>query len=88
VEFDYSELRNRIKAVFGTEQEFAKALGIGRVALSQKLNNTSDFTCKQMLKAAELLGFGVEEIPFYFFTEKFRNMNLIPHLSPDKMITN
>ena len=84
--FDYTDLRAKIKEVYGTEQNFAKALEIGRVALSQKLNNDSDFTRKQMLKAAELLGFGVDEIPHYFFTERYRNMNLIPQIDPESVI--
>ena len=42
--FDYAKLRGKIKEVYRTQDEFAKALGIGRVSLSQRLNNTLDFS--------------------------------------------
>ena len=66
--FDYRKLRGRIREKYGTEQNFAAAMGMGRVSLSVKLNNEGDFTRKQMLKAAELLGLDAAQIPEYFFT--------------------
>lgn len=66
--FDYSKLRGRIREKYGTEQKFAAAMGIGRVSLSSKLNNESDFTRKQMLRAAEVLDLDATQIPEYFFT--------------------
>ena len=66
--FDYSKLRGRIREKYGTEQKFAVAMGIGRVSLSSKLNNESDFTRKQMLRAAEVLDLDATQIPEYFFT--------------------
>lgn len=68
MEFEYSKLRGRIRERFKTEGNFAAAMGIGRVSLSQKLNNEGDFTRNQMLKAAELLGIESKDIPEYFFT--------------------
>lgn len=65
--FDYSRLRGKIKEVFGTEENFAKALGIGRVSLSQRLNNILEFSQREMLKSCELLGLGYDEISDYFF---------------------
>ena len=67
MEFDYRKLRGRIREKFQTEQKFASAMGIGRVSLSQKLNNEVDFTRNQMLRAAELLGIESRDIPEYFF---------------------
>ena len=46
--FDYSKLRGKIKEVFGTQDKFAKALGISRATLSLKLNNISEFTQQEM----------------------------------------
>lgn len=66
--FDYSKLRGRIREKYGTEQKFAAAMGIGRVTLSSKLNNESDFTRKQILRAAAALDLDVTQIPEYFFT--------------------
>ena len=34
--FDYSKLRGRIKEIFGTQDAFADAVGIGRVSLSKR----------------------------------------------------
>ena len=65
--FDYSKLRGRIKEKFGTQDRFANALGIGRVSLSQRLNNSLGFSQEEILRAAELLEIPTEEIPAYFF---------------------
>ena len=46
--FDYSKLRGKIKEVFGTQDKFAKALGISGATLSLKLNNISEFTQQEM----------------------------------------
>lgn len=67
---DYSRLRGLIRTYFSTNAAFAKALGISECALSQKLNNRSEWTRNQMGKAAELLRFPVADIPVYFFTPK------------------
>lgn len=68
--FDYSKLIKLIRYKFDTQDNFAKALGMGRVSLSQRLNNKLDFSQEEMLKAAELLGITKKEIPDYFFKEK------------------
>ncbi len=70
MEFEYGKLRGKIRECYKTEQEFAVALGIGRASLSAKLNNSSDFTRAQMLRAAKLLGISSAAIPDYFFVEK------------------
>ncbi len=66
--FNYSKLRGRIKEVFSTQDNFAKALGIGRVSLSQRLNNLLDFSQEEIHKSCELLGITDEDISVYFFT--------------------
>lgn len=68
--FEYSELVRLIKFKFGTQDDFAKALGIGRVSLSQRLNNRLEFTQEEILKASELLGVSKKDIPRYFFNVK------------------
>lgn len=71
--FNYSKLRGRIKEVFGTQERFAKAMGLSTVSLSAKLNNAVPFTGPEMNKVCELLGICVDFIPIYFFTEKVKN---------------
>ena len=70
VQFDYSRLKGRIVEVFGTQDAFAEAIKLGRVSVSQRLNNKLEFSQSEMLRSAEALGFPVSEISGYFFTEK------------------
>ena len=65
--FNYCKLRGKIKERFGTEGAFANALGIGRVSLSQRLNNIIEFSQQEMYISSVLLGFSPEQIPEYFF---------------------
>ncbi len=66
--FDYSKLRGKIREKYGTEGEFAKALGISKTSLSDKLNNKVSFTSSEINKACELLDISIRFIPIYFFT--------------------
>ena len=67
MKFNYSKLRGKIKEVYGTQDMFAEELGIGRVSLSQRLNNLLEFTQQEIFKACKLLGIPLEEISIYFF---------------------
>lgn len=66
--FDYSKLRGKIREKCGTQEIFAKRLGISRTSLSQKLNNSNEFTQQEINNAAEILDIPLEQIPVYFFT--------------------
>lgn len=68
--FDYSKLRGKIKEVYGTQDNFATKLGIGRVSLSKRLNNVLDFSQEEINRSCDILGINKEEIPVYFFTLK------------------
>ena len=72
--FDYSRLRGKIREVFGTETAFSKSLGIGRVSLSQRLNNMTEFSRSEMLKSCDLLSIPYSEIPIYFFAAKVQKV--------------
>lgn len=67
MKWDYSKLRGKIKEVCGTQDVFAEKLGIGRVSLSQRLNNMLEFTQQEMYKACEILGIPLADITLYFF---------------------
>ena len=69
VVFNYDKLRGRIKERLGTQDRFAKAIGLGRVSVSQSLNNQREFSAGEMLKSAQVLEFSLAEIPNYFFAE-------------------
>lgn len=68
--YDYSKLRGKIKEVCGTQNNFSIKLGIGRVSLSQRLNNQLEFTQNEIFKSCDILNIKMEEIPIYFFTMK------------------
>lgn len=68
--YDYSKLRGKIKEVCVTQDCFAEKLGIGRVSLSQRLNNLLDFSQSEMYKTCDILCIKKEDIPSYFFTLK------------------
>lgn len=77
MEYDYSELRGLIKAKCGTQNKFAEKLGIGRVSLSQRLNNQLEFTQGEMNKACDILEKERDAIPYLFFTVKVQKRELI-----------
>ena len=65
--FNYNKLLGRIREVCGTHEEFAKEMHMGRVSLSQRLNNKQDFNVKEIDRACKVLGISKEEIVEYFF---------------------
>ena len=68
--FDYSRLNGRIVEKYGTQYNFAIALGISERSLSLKLNNKVSWKDKDIEKARRLLGIKEQDISKYFFTEK------------------
>lgn len=65
--FNYGMLREAIRVKYVNQDNFAVALGIGRVSLSQRLNNKSEFTQAEIFKACDLLNINRKDIPEYFF---------------------
>lgn len=66
----YAKLRGRIKEVFGSQDAFAKEIGLDSSSVSAKLNNKTEWTRKQIVDAATALKIPVEDIPEYFFCRK------------------
>lgn len=67
---DYRKLKGKIKEVYDTNSNFARALGIDPVTLSYKLNNKSEWSSGEIAKACELLNIPLVEAHLYFFTLK------------------
>lgn len=67
MKWNYCKLRGKIKEVCNTQDIFAKRLGIGRVSLSQKLNNQREFSQEEILEACNILGIDPTEVHTYFF---------------------
>jgi len=68
MEFNYAELRGRIRARFSTQAAFAEAIGVSESSLSKKLNGQSEWDAGEMRRACDVLDIPVAEIPSYFFT--------------------
>lgn len=75
--FDYSKLEGKIKEVFDIQENFAAAMGLSVVSISNKLNNKSQWTQTEIQKAVELLGIDPLEISAYFFAEKVKEAKQI-----------
>lgn len=68
--WDYSKLRGKIRERCSTQDSFAEKIGMGRVSLSQRLNNQLEFSQDEIFRSCDILEIGREEIPVYFFTPK------------------
>ena len=66
----YDKLRGKIKEVCGTQDAFAEKLGIGRVSLSQRLNNQLEFSQDEIFRSCEILNIDLSDMRAYFFTQK------------------
>lgn len=73
MEFDFRQLTGLIVAVYGTREAFAKEFGLSKSALSNKLNNKTPWSMKEIRKCCELFGIPPKDIGLYFFTPKVHN---------------
>lgn len=65
----YSKLRGRIIEKFGSQKDFAMAMGMNVSTLSLKLNGKSEWTREEIEKACHLLDILLEDVHFYFFAQ-------------------
>lgn len=68
--YNYNKLLGKIKEVYGTQDEFAKKLGISRTTLSQRLNGKLEFSQSEISNSLILLKIPFSEVEEYFFTLK------------------
>lgn len=68
--FDFGRLKQRIKDVYGSQDNFADALGITLQSVSNKLNNRSRFNNDEMYEWMELLDIAPVFFADYFMTPK------------------
>lgn len=68
--YNYSKLSAKIVEVFGTQRDFAKAMGRSERTISLKMNNKLPWTQAEMEKAGRLLNVSVLDFPEYFFKLK------------------
>lgn len=67
-QYSYAKLRGRIVEKFGTIGNFAKAVGLSRQSVSNKLNCEVGFSQEDIEKWAKLLDIRLIEIGIFFFT--------------------
>ena len=70
LDYDYSKLKGKIIEVFGTQRDFAKAIGISQQTISYKLNGLAEWAQEDIEKTISALGIPANEIHIYFFTKK------------------
>nr|UVY58304.1 MAG: Protein of unknown function (DUF739) [Bacteriophage sp.] len=74
--FDYAKLKGRIKEKYGTQEDFAKAIGITPTTISFKINGKAKWQQDEIVKAVELLEISQDEIVEYFFNYKVQELEL------------
>ena len=66
----YTKLRGKIVEKYHTQSAFADAMGINKATLNGKLNNRSQWTAEEIVKACGLLDIPLSEAHLYFFCTK------------------
>lgn len=66
---DYRKLLGRITEKLGTQARFAREMSLSERTVSLKLNGKIPFRQSEILRAAQVLSIGNEEISDYFFTQ-------------------
>lgn len=77
INFNYSELRGKIKAKFSTQEKFGEAIGISKSTLSLKLSNKNEFSQYEINRTCEVLDIPKNQIAIYFFTENVKELEKI-----------
>ena len=67
MEFKYDKLKGRIKEKYGTQENFARAMGIAQTTTSFKINGKASWNQGEIVKAIEVLGLSKDDIVEYFF---------------------
>lgn len=65
----YNKIRGKIVEVYGSQKEFAKAIGLSEQSVTAKLNGRTDMSQDDILKWADALNLEVSDIGNYFFTD-------------------
>jgi transcriptional regulator with XRE-family HTH domain len=65
--YEYNKLRGRIVEMYGTQEAFARKIGISRNSLSLKMTGKTSFSQADIIKWSELLDIKPNEIGQYFF---------------------
>ncbi len=64
------ELKTLIIANFGTQRQFAKAMGVTESAVSRYLSGEREWNAKIVVRAARALNMNYDDVEYYFFDHK------------------
>jgi transcriptional regulator with XRE-family HTH domain len=68
VNFSYRKLKGKIIEKFGSQDAFAKALGVSKQSVSKKMNGRTYFNQEDIITWSDLLGIELNEAGAYYFT--------------------
>lgn len=71
--FDYSKLRGRIVEKYGSQRQFADAVGVSEQTITSKMNGRVAISQDDVITWSELLDIEAVDIGVYFFTYKLSN---------------
>jgi len=66
---NYKKLKLKINEVYETQAAFAKAMGMSRTALNQRLNGAVEWKMSEIAKACDLLHIPITDAHLYFFAQ-------------------
>lgn len=70
--FDYSKIKGKIRELGLTQNDYAKYIGITEQTLNLRFKNKRPFTQPEMAKTMQLFDEPIENVKYYFFTEKVK----------------
>lgn len=65
--YKYKKLRGRIVEKYGTQEDFAKAIGISKNAMSRKMTGKAGISQEDIRQWCQILEIQISEIGEYFF---------------------
>ena len=65
--YNYDKLKGKIREIFDTQDDYARAIKRSPTSVNYKLNNKSKFTQDEISLSVEVLKINPNEIPIYFF---------------------
>lgn len=68
MKFNFRKLRGKIIEKYGSIENFSKAYGKSKQAVSMKLNNKIAISSEDIIKMSKMLDINRDEIGDYFFT--------------------
>lgn len=71
--YNFDKLKGKIKEIYNTQNDFAKAMNIAPNTLSAKLNNQFYFSSEEISKAVDLLHINPTEAWDIFFNKQVEN---------------